>query len=279
MKLHLEKQLKMLLRGFVLLMIMGVVTGSSHYLGTTNQFNLVESSLSDQDGHSLFEEEIAFLNSLPEHRSILFEIKKADLEQQTLKARQQQRELEKQKRKAAQQRRLRENFKAYVRQLSRRYQVLAQFAKARPGSGKDLDMLSELQCMALNLYFEARSESKDGQKAVAHVVMNRVRHSGFPRSICDVVKQGGEDKRYHCQFTWWCDGHSDRPRNKRSWRQSVVLAAQVLSNQTSDPTNGALWYHAEYVNPYWRSSMQKGPKIGKHIFYLSRKSDSQPTNS
>lgn len=128
----------------------------------------------------------------------------------------------------------------------------------------------ELQCLALNNYFEARGESKTGQLAVANVVLNRVKHPGFPDTICGVVKQGGYQKKYRCQFSWWCDGLSDQPSDKKAWEKSIQLAREVLSNKYSDNTSGALWYHADYVSPYWRYSMNQGPKIGKHIFYSSK---------
>lgn len=130
---------------------------------------------------------------------------------------------------------------------------------------------NELHCLALNNYFEARGESKTGQRAVASVVLNRVRHAGFPNTICGVVKQGGYKKLYRCQFSWWCDGLSDRPINQRAWNHSVMLAKEILKKKHSDMTSGALWYHADYVSPYWRSSMNQGPKIGKHIFYSAKK--------
>ena len=136
---------------------------------------------------------------------------------------------------------------------------------------KDLKRKQELHCLALNNYFEARGESTIGQRAVANVVLNRVNHPGFPDTICAVVKQGGYKRKYRCQFSWWCDGISDRPLNQRSWRQSVTLAREVLENKRKDNTLGALWYHAHYVSPYWRTSMKQGPKIGKHIFYSARK--------
>ncbi len=136
---------------------------------------------------------------------------------------------------------------------------------------------NELHCLALNNYFEAKSESITGQRAVASVVLNRVRHAGFPNTICGVVKQGGYKKLYRCQFSWWCDGLSDRPVNQRAWNQSVMLAKEILKKRHNDMTSGALWYHADYVSPYWRSSMNQGPKIGKHIFYSARKRSSTKT--
>ncbi|MGR9073651.1 MAG: cell wall hydrolase [Gammaproteobacteria bacterium] len=125
----------------------------------------------------------------------------------------------------------------------------------------------ELQCLALNIYFEARSESETGQRAVGHVVMNRVDNSGFPNTVCEVVHQGGEYPLFGCQFSWWCDNKPDRPKNKAAWEVSVKLAGEILSGKSVDPTKGALWYHADYVRPYWKDSLVQGPKIGQHIFY------------
>ena len=68
-----------------------------------------------------------------------------------------------------------------------------------------------LRCMALNIYHEARGEPIEGKIAVGHVVLNRAASRRFPGQICAVVKQGGENRRYRCQFSWWCDGRSDRP--------------------------------------------------------------------
>ncbi len=126
---------------------------------------------------------------------------------------------------------------------------------------------SEIECLALNIYFEARGEPEVGQVAVGHVVMNRVASARFPGTVCDVIQQGGELRRYRCQFSWWCDGRSDKPRNKRLWEKSAELALNVYWGRTEDPTEGALWYHADYVKPYWRKAFERGPKIGRHIFY------------
>jgi len=125
----------------------------------------------------------------------------------------------------------------------------------------------EIECLALNIYFEARGEPEVGQLAVGHVVMNRVSSKRFPGTVCDVVQQGGALRRYRCQFSWWCDGRSDTPGNKRLWEKSAELALNVYWGRSADPTAGALWYHADYVKPYWREKFARGPKIGRHIFY------------
>ncbi len=125
----------------------------------------------------------------------------------------------------------------------------------------------EIRCLALNIYFEARSEPEAGKRAVGHVVMNRVKSARFPGTVCEVVRQGGELRRNRCQFSWWCDGRSDKPLNKREWHKSSELALAVYWGRTEDPTAGALWYHADYVKPSWRKEFERGPKIGRHIFY------------
>ncbi len=125
----------------------------------------------------------------------------------------------------------------------------------------------ERYCLALTIYFEARGESDLGKLAVAHVVMNRVTDRRFPNSICRVVRQGGEETRYRCQFTWWCDGLSDRPGNLRAWKESRALAESVYWGHSKDPTSGALWYHADYVAPRWAMAYRRTSQIGRHIFY------------
>lgn len=125
----------------------------------------------------------------------------------------------------------------------------------------------QLRCLALNIYWEARSESIAGQLAVAAVTLNRVQNPRFPSDVCDVVRQGGEIRRHRCQFSWWCDGKKDDPVNAESWRRATTLARLVSAGVAKDPTNGALWYHADYVNPAWAERMERVAKIGRHIFY------------
>lgn len=135
----------------------------------------------------------------------------------------------------------------------------------------------ELDCLALTIYFEARGENDSGKRAVAHVVMNRVRHSSYPSTVCDVVRQGGERPLFRCQFTWWCDGLGDKPREARAWDNARDVARFVFWGAWEDLTNGALWYHADYVSPYWRDHLKPGPKIGRHLFYLHPAAD-HPTH-
>ena len=127
--------------------------------------------------------------------------------------------------------------------------------------------LADLDCLALNIYFEARNETLEGKRAVGHVVMNRVRDAAFPASICQVIRAGGENVHGRCQFSWWCDGHSDKPLDILAWRESREIAWDILRGASRDPTRGALWYHADYVAPAWRADFPSGHQIGRHIFY------------
>jgi spore germination cell wall hydrolase CwlJ-like protein len=124
----------------------------------------------------------------------------------------------------------------------------------------------ELRCLALNVYHEARSEPEKGQLAVASVTLNRVKSDAFPGSVCGVVKQGGQ-KRNRCQFSWWCDGRDDRPQNPTAWEKAVDTANRSLLGLAEDPTDGALYYHADYVSPRWSRTFERTARIGNHLFY------------
>lgn len=137
---------------------------------------------------------------------------------------------------------------------------------ASPGAAK-AGVSDEIECLALNIYFEARSEPDAGRMAVGHVVMNRVSDDRYPAGVCAVVRQGGERVRNRCQFSWWCDGRSDRPRDRHAWQQSKAIATQIYWGFSKDITEGALWYHAVYVRPAWRKILVPGRTIGRHIFY------------
>ncbi len=138
---------------------------------------------------------------------------------------------------------------------------------AAPAGAVEIDVRGELECLALTIYFEARGETELGKLAVGHVVMNRAQNPLFPPKVCQVVRQGGEKLRYRCQFSWWCDGRSDRPRNPQAWERSKTLARAIYWDYSRDPTAGALWYHADTTRPRWRNSLARSGKIGHHIFY------------
>jgi spore germination cell wall hydrolase CwlJ-like protein len=129
------------------------------------------------------------------------------------------------------------------------------------------DLSASLDCLALNIYHEARGEPLEGKIAIAQVVMNRVGDPYFPAEVCDVVKQGGERPRDRCQFSWWCDGRGDRPDDLAAWTGSKDLARRILAGSVDDPTGGALWYHADHVSPDWDMDIIRQAKIGRHVFY------------
>lgn len=128
----------------------------------------------------------------------------------------------------------------------------------------------ELVCLALNDYWEARSETMAGRIAVAQVVMNRAMDQRFPSNICEVVKQnffaGALNK---CQFSWFCDDRPDTPYEADAWRTSIKIATAMLQKDSSipDPTGGALWYHADTVRPSWTADYETTTMIGSHVFY------------
>ena len=129
-------------------------------------------------------------------------------------------------------------------------------------------------CLALNTYHEAKNQSMVGQIAVAEVVMNRVADRRYPNTVCEVVKQGPKYKgsdvpvRHRCQFSWYCDGKSDIPKNEKAWKKAQDYAYLVLYNRIAiDVTEGATHYHATYVKPSWAKTKTRTTRIEKHIFY------------
>jgi spore germination cell wall hydrolase CwlJ-like protein len=123
-----------------------------------------------------------------------------------------------------------------------------------------------LQCMTEAIYYEAGNEPIDGQRAVAQVILNRMRSSVYPHSVCGVVYQGSERKT-GCQFTFTCDGSLARAPARASWDRATGIAAAALSGSVYAPVGWATNYHADYVVPYWAQSLVKLTTVGRHIFY------------
>lgn len=123
---------------------------------------------------------------------------------------------------------------------------------------------TQVKCLADNIYHEAGFEPEDGKVAVALVTMNRLQDPRFPKDICSVVKQR---VRSTCQFSWFCQ-HKIPTKNESVYEEALQTALRVFANYetTPDITNGALFYHADYVNPRWRG-LEKTTVIGRHIFY------------
>jgi len=140
------------------------------------------------------------------------------------------------------------------------------------------EQFPEVQCMALNIYYETRSSNLADNYAVADVVLNRAEDTRYPNTICEVVKEGqkytdGRMKRNKCQFSWYCDGKSDVPRDRESWKRAQSVAWDIVKWETyRGITEGSTHYHTTYVNPRWNKS-RKGwsitrvGRIGAHIFY------------
>ena len=123
-----------------------------------------------------------------------------------------------------------------------------------------------LQCLSSAISYEAGNEPVEGQEAVAQVILNRVRHPAYPKSVCGVVFQGATRKT-GCQFTFTCDGSLLRPRSAIALSNAKMVAERVISGFAPSSVGGATHYHADYVTPYWASSLIKVKTIGAHLFY------------
>ena len=137
-----------------------------------------------------------------------------------------------------------------------------------------------VECLALNMYHEARNQGTAGILAVSAVVLNRVKDQRFPNSICEVIYQGPVREswkrngtyfpiKHRCQFSWYCDGKSDTPHNKKQYQRLLALSEAILYKDmpTVDITDGALFYHADHITPGWAKTKQRTTEIGDHIFY------------
>lgn len=141
----------------------------------------------------------------------------------------------------------------------------------------------ELHCLALNIYWEARNQSRVGMIAVARVVMNRVKDNRFPDTICKVVYDGPISKwwleekgkevpvRHKCQFSWYCDGKSDEVPEQDlgyTWRIAQEIAWDIIyDDRWAGVIDGATHYHANYVKPHWRKSLHYVGRVDDHLFY------------
>jgi len=128
------------------------------------------------------------------------------------------------------------------------------------------DRARALECLTSAVYYEAGNESDDGQRAVAQVVLNRVRHPAFPSNVCGVVYQGST-RATGCQFTFTCDGSLARRPSDWGWNRARKVAEAALAGSVYAPAGLATHYHANYVVPYWASSLAKNAVVGAHIFY------------
>lgn len=125
---------------------------------------------------------------------------------------------------------------------------------------------SELDCLTAAVYYEAAGETEQGQRAVAQVVLNRVRHPSFPHSICGVVYQGSE-RTTGCQFTFTCDGSLARKPSLEGWARAQRIARDAIAGAVETTVGMATHYHTVWVVPYWAPSLAKITTLGAHIFY------------
>jgi spore germination cell wall hydrolase CwlJ-like protein len=129
-----------------------------------------------------------------------------------------------------------------------------------------IDQMRSQDCLAQAVYYEARSEGEAGQRAVAQVVLNRLRHPAYPASVCGVVYQGSQ-RSTGCQFTFTCDGSLGQAPRGPGWDRARRIAAEALAGKVYAPVGHATHYHTHQVLPYWASSLLKSAVVGAHIFY------------
>jgi N-acetylmuramoyl-L-alanine amidase len=134
---------------------------------------------------------------------------------------------------------------------------------------------SEVDCLAKNIYFEARGESEIGQYAVGMVTLNRLDSPDFPDTICEVVTEAKRDANgnpilHKCQFSWFCDGKSDTPKHNLAWDRAVIVAKNLILFRFPDITQGAVFYHAKSVSPYWKKHFTFVRAIDNHLFYTEK---------
>jgi hypothetical protein len=123
-----------------------------------------------------------------------------------------------------------------------------------------------LQCLTQAIYYEARGEAEEGQRAVAQVVLNRVRHPSYPNSVCGVVYQGSQ-RQTGCQFTFTCDGSMGAYIDGDAWARAQQVARAALRGSVYRPVGLALNYHTTAILPYWAPSLVRQTVVGSHIFY------------
>ena len=147
-----------------------------------------------------------------------------------------------------------------------------------------------ISCLTKNIYFEAKNQSVAGQMAVALVVMNRVKDSRYPSTVCEVIHEGPhyeswktkaipnlpeKSRKYYprrdrCQFSWYCDGKSDKPKELSAIDTARWVAWMILNGHVFDFTRGSTHYHAHYVTPTWSKDpdVTKIMQLDDHIFYV-----------
>jgi spore germination cell wall hydrolase CwlJ-like protein len=153
--------------------------------------------------------------------------------------------------------------------------------EATPHSAVELAAVkqaSEQRCLAEALYYEARGEGEEGQKAIAEVILARVESKLYPKTICDVVYQGASRKT-GCQFSFACDGSLLKKKHHAAWEQAELLAAKIVNGslRLAGRTSKAVSFHTVGVTPVWSRTMMRVTQIGNHIFYRHMPKSMRPS--
>lgn len=137
---------------------------------------------------------------------------------------------------------------------------------------------AEHKCLSEAIYYEARSESRSGQLAVADVVKNRVKSKHYPNSICGVVYQNA-DRPFACQFSFACDGSMDNAPKGYAWEHSQNMAQLSLTGHVADLTKNSTHYHTVQIDPDWADTLEFKAKIGFHLFYRPSWREREPAST
>ena len=154
--------------------------------------------------------------------------------------------------------------------------TLAFTAPATPALASSDQPSDARECLAMALYHEARGEPLEGQVAVGNVILNRVDSKYHPDTVCDVVYKNA-DRRNACQFSFACDGLSDRPKEAEAWDRKLAIAEALLvcdeecreMKRDAGGVEASTHYHATYVSPSWARKLERKGEIGNHIFYYT----------
>ena len=150
--------------------------------------------------------------------------------------------------------------------------VLAFAMAGSPAVANHCNKEEQIHALALNMYHEARGEGFEAMQLVGEVTLNRVNNEHFPDEVCDVVYQARYDRsgnpiRHECQFSWYCDGRSDKPRDEEMWNASLEIATGLVNGTLTLIGIDATHYHTTAVRPYWSKRYTMIGRYGNHIFY------------
>ena len=134
----------------------------------------------------------------------------------------------------------------------------------------EAELRTARQCLAEAIYFESANEPERGQRAVAQVILNRVRSTLYPSTVCGVIYQNAY-RRNSCQFSYACDGKPERVTNMAAWKRAKKFADDaIVGHLYLKDIGNATHYHANYVAPDWRFGLKRIKQVGLHIFYSMR---------